>query len=100
MGPWRSVARLAWLPGAPKMRPAARALTRCIRRSNGCPGDSATGPAADRLAEGVVLFLLAHGRGGAVAGKENECLGQCQDAFPDALQVNRVERGGVSPPDG
>src|SRR3989442_285632 len=54
----------------------------------------------ERLAEGVVLFLLAHGRGGAVAGKENESLGQCQDAFPDALQVNRVERGGVSPPDG
>src|SRR2546427_460432 len=54
----------------------------------------------ERLAEGVVLLLLAHGRGGAVAGKENESLGQCQDAFPDTLQVNRVERGGVSPPDG
>src|SRR5437016_12211009 len=83
MGPWRSVARLAWLPGARARQ-----------------GDSATGPVADGLAEGVVLLFFPHGRGGAVAGKENESLGQRQDAFPDTLQVDRVERGGVSPPDG
>src|SRR2546427_3358627 len=83
--------------GWPAMNQASRAALR--------PGPIRRHPlmrpwSYERLAEGVVLFLLAHGRGGAVAGKENESLGQCQDAFPDTLQVNRVERGGVSPPDG
>src|SRR5207247_11231442 len=51
------------------------------------------------LAEGVVIFLFPHGRGGAVAGKQDERVRERQETLTDAAEMGGVEGRRIRPPD-